>query len=224
MRIADWPVDERPRERLLKLGPGALSEAELLAIFLRTGIRGKSAVELGRDLLQHFGGLHRLFAASLEDVSALRGFGPAKYAQLQTVVEMVRRSLSEEIGERDAMTSPRAVREFLTLLLGSRPHEVFVALFLDSQNRLLLAEELFRGTLTQTSVYPREVVKSALRHNAAGVIFAHNHPSGVAEPSRADELLTQTLKQALALVEIKTLDHFIVAGTRTVSFAERGLL
>jgi DNA repair protein RadC len=224
MRIADWPVDERPRERLLKLGPGALSEAELLAIFLRTGIRGKSAVELGRDLLQHFGGLHRLFAASLEDVSALRGFGPAKYAQLQTVVEMVRRSLSEEICERDAMSSPRAVREFLTLLLGSRPHEVFVALFLDSQNRLLLAEELFRGTLTQTSVYPREVVKSALRHNAAGVIFAHNHPSGVAEPSRADELLTQTLKQALALVEIKTLDHFIVAGTRTVSFAERGLL
>ncbi len=224
MRIADWPVDERPRERLLKLGPGALSEAELLAIFLRTGIAGKSAVELGRDLLQHFGGLHRLFAASLEDVSAVRGFGPAKYAQLQAVVEMARRSLSEQIGERDAMTSPRAVREFLSLLLGSRPHEVFVVLFLDSQNRLLLSEELFRGTLTQTSVYPREVVKSALRHNAAGVIFAHNHPSGVAEPSRADELLTQTLKQALALVEIKTLDHFIVAGTRTVSFAERGLL
>ena len=224
MRIADWPVDERPRERLLKLGPGALSEAELLAIFLHTGIAGKSAVELGRDLLQRFGGLHRLFAASLEDVSALRGFGPAKYAQLQAVVEMARRSLSEQIGERDAMTSPRAVREFLTLSLGSRPHEVFVALFLDSQNRLLLSEELFRGTLTQTSVYPREVVKSALRHNAAGVIFAHNHPSGVAEPSRADELLTQTLKQALELVEIKTLDHFIVAGTRTVSFAERGLL
>ncbi len=224
MRIADWPEDERPRERLLKLGPGALSEAELLAIFLRTGIAGKSAVELGRDLMQRFGGLHRLFAASLEDVSEIRGFGPAKYAQLQAVVEMARRSLSEQIGERDAMTSPRAVREFLSLLLGSRPHEVFVVLFLDSQNRLLQSEELFRGTLTQTSVYPREVVKSALRHNAAGVIFAHNHPSGVAEPSRADELLTQTLKQALSLVEIKTLDHFIVAGTRTVSFAERGLL
>ncbi len=224
MRIADWPQDERPRERLLKLGPGALSEAELLAIFLRTGIAGKSAVELGRDLMQRFGGLQRLFAASLEDVSAIRGLGPAKYAQLQAVVEMARRTLTEQIGERDAMTSPRAVREFLTLSLGSRPHEVFVALFLDAQNRLLGSEELFRGTLTQTSVYPREVVKTALRYNAAGVIFAHNHPSGVAEPSRADELLTQTLKQALALVEIKTLDHFIVAGTRTISFAERGLL
>lgn len=224
MRIADWPQDERPRERLLKLGPGALSEAELLAIFLRTGIAGKSAVELGRDLMQRFGGLQRLFAASLEDVSAIRGLGPAKYAQLQAVVEMARRTLTEQIGERDAMTSPRAVREFLTLSLGSRPHEVFVALFLDAQNRLLGSEELFRGTLTQTSVYPREVVKTALRYNAAGVIFAHNHPSGVAEPSRADELLTQTLKQTLALVEIKTLDHFIVAGNRTISFAERGLL
>ena len=224
MRIADWPASERPRERLLKFGPGALSEAELLAIFLRTGIAGKNAVELGRDLMQRFGGLQRLFAASLEDVAKIRGFGPAKYVQLQAVVEMTRRSLSEQIGERDAMSSPHAVREFLTLLLGSRPHEVFVALFLDAQNRLLGSEELFRGTLTQTSVYPREVVKTALRYNAAGAIFAHNHPSGVAEPSRADELLTQTLKQALSLVEIRTLDHFIVAGTRTVSFAERGLL
>jgi len=137
---------------------------------------------------------------------------------------MARRALREEIGERDAMSSPRAVRDFLQLSLGGRPHEVFAVIFLDSQNRMLGLEELFRGTLTQTSVYPREVVKTALRYNAAGVIFAHNHPSGVAEPSRADELLTQTLKQALLLVEIKTLDHFIVAGTRTVSFAERGLL
>ncbi len=224
MRISDWPEDERPRERLLKLGPGALSEAELLALFLRTGIAGKSAVELGRDLLQRFGGLQRLFAAPLEEVAAIKGLGSAKYAQLQAVVEMARRALSEQIGERDAMSSPRAVREFLCLTLGSRPHEVFVALFLDAQNRLLGTEELFRGTLTQTSVYPREVVKTALRFNAAGVIFAHNHPSGLAEPSRADELLTQTLKQALALVEIKTLDHFVVAGSKTVSFAERGLL
>ena len=224
MRIADWPESERPRERLLKLGPAALSEAELLAIFLRTGIAGKNAVELGRDLMRRFGGFQRLFAASFEDVSAIRGLGPAKYVQLQAVVEMARRALSEQIGERDAMSSPRAVRDFLSLSLGNRPHEVFVALFLDAQNRLLGSEELFRGTLTQTSVYPREVVKTALRYNAAGVIFAHNHPSGVAEPSRADELLTQTLKQALSLVEIKTLDHFIVAGTRTVSFAERGLL
>ena len=224
MGIADWPEDERPRERLLKLGAAALSEAELLAIFLRTGISGKSAVELGRDLLDRFGSLHRLFAAPLEDVAAVRGLGPAKYVQLQAVVEMARRALAEQIQDRDAMSSPQAVRDYLRLSLGARPHEVFVAMFLDAQNRLLGCEELFRGTLTQTSVYPREVVKTALRYNAAGVIFAHNHPSGVAEPSRADELLTQTLKQALSLVEIKTLDHFIVAGSKTISFAERGLL
>jgi DNA repair protein RadC len=224
MGIADWPEDERPRERLLKLGAAALSEAELLAIFLRTGIAGKSAVELGRDLLDRFGSLHRLFAAPLEDVAAVRGLGPAKYVQLQAVVEMARRALAEQIQDRDAMSSPQAVRDYLRLSLSARPHEVFVAMFLDAQNRLLGCEELFRGTLTQTSVYPREVVKTALRYNAAGVIFAHNHPSGVAEPSRADELLTQTLKQALSLVEIKTLDHFIVAGSKTISFAERGLL
>ena len=224
MRISDWPECERPRERLLKHGAAALSEAELLAIFLRTGIAGKSAVELGRELIGRFGGLRRLFEATLEEVAGIHGLGPAKYAQLQAVIEMARRSLSEQMGERDAMTSPRAVREYLTLSLGGRGHEVFVAMFLDAQNRLLGSEELFRGTLTQTSVYPREVVKTALRYNAAAVILAHNHPSGLAEPSRADEMLTQTLKQALALVDIKTLDHFIVAGSRTVSFAERGLL
>ncbi|HVP86509.1 MAG TPA: DNA repair protein RadC [Casimicrobiaceae bacterium] len=224
MRIADWPEDERPRERLLKHGASALSEAELLAIFLRTGIAGASAVELGRQLLARFGNLQRLFAAPLSEVSAVRGLGPVKYVQLQAVIEMARRALEEDIGERDAMSSPQAVREFLRLTLGGRAHEIFMAMFLDAQNRLLGSEELFRGTLTQTSVYPREVVKTALRYNAAGVIFAHNHPSGVAEPSRADELLTQTLKQALSLVEIKTLDHFIVAGSRTLSFAERGLL
>jgi len=224
VRIADWPEDERPRERLLKLGAGALSEAELLAILLRTGIAGTSAVDLGRELIKRFGGLRRLFAATLEEISAIRGLGPAKYVQLQAIVEMVKRALSEQIVERDAMCSPHAVREFLQLSLSARPNEVFVALFLDAQNRLIASEELFQGTLTQTSVYPREVVKAALRYNAAAVIFAHNHPSGVAEPSRADELLTQSLKQALSLVEIKTLDHFIVAGSRTVSFAERGLL
>jgi DNA repair protein RadC len=224
MRIADWPQDERPRERLLKHGAAALSEAELLAIFLRTGIAGTTAVELGRELLARFGSLRSLFAASLSEVAAVRGLGPAKYVQLQAVIEMTRRALAEDIRERDAMSSPQEVREFLRLSLGARAHEVFLAMFLDSQNRLLGSEELFRGTLTQTSVYPREVVKTALRYNAAGVIFAHNHPSGVAEPSRADELLTQTLKQALSLVEIKTLDHFIVAGSRTLSFAERGLL
>ncbi len=224
MGIADWPESERPRERLLKLGAGALSEAELLAIFLRTGVAGKSAVELGRQLIQRFGSLGRLFGATLDEVAAVSGLGPAKYAQLQAVVEMARRALSEQMRERDAMSSPRAVRDFLTLLLGGRQHEVFVAMFLDAQNRLLGSEELFRGTLTQTSVYPREVVKTALRYNAAAVVFAHNHPSGAAEPSRADELLTQTLKQALSLVEIKTLDHFIVAGSKTISFAERGLI
>jgi DNA repair protein RadC len=222
--MTDWPVEERPRERLLKHGAAALSSAELLAIFLRTGIAGKNAVDLGREVVAHFGGLHRLFAATLEEVAAIDGLGLAKYAQLRAVVEMTRRALAEDIAERDALSSPQAVRDFLQLTLGGREHEAFIALFLDAQNRLLASEELFRGTLTQTSVYPREVVKTALRHNAAGVIFAHNHPSGVAEPSRADELLTQTLKQALSLVEIKTLDHFIVAGTRTVSFAERGLL
>jgi DNA repair protein RadC len=224
MRIAEWPEDERPRERLLKHGASALSEAELLAIFLRTGIAGANAVELGRQLLARFGNLQRLFAAPLSEVASVRGLGPAKYVQLQAVIEMARRALEEDIGERDAMSSPQAVREFLRLTLGGRAHEIFMAMFLDAQNRLLGSEELFRGTLTQTSVYPREVVKTALRYNAAGVIFAHNHPSGVAEPSRADELLTQTLKQALSLVEIKTLDHFIVAGSRTLSFAERGLL
>ena len=224
MRISEWPEYERPRERLLKHGAAALSESELLAIFLRTGSAGKNAVELGRDLVARFGSLHRLFAATLEEFAAIEGFGPAKYAQLKAVTEIARRALAEELSERDNLSSPRAVRDFLQLTLGGRGHEVFVTLFLDAQNRLLASEELFRGTLTQTSVYPREIVKTALRHNAAGVIFAHNHPSGVAEPSRADELLTQTLKQALSLVEIKTLDHFIVAGTRIVSFAERGLL
>jgi DNA repair protein RadC len=224
MRIADWPERERPRERLLQHGAAALSEAELLAVFLRTGAAGTSAVDLGRELVARFGSLQRLFAATIDEVADVRGFGVAKYAQLKAVVELVRRALIEDIGERDSLSSPRAVCDFLQLTLGGRAYEVFMALFLDSQNRLLASEELFRGTLTQTSVYPREVVKTALRHNAAGVIFAHNHPSGVAEPSRADELLTQTLKQALSLVEIKTLDHFIVAGTRTVSFAERGLL
>ena len=224
MRISEWPEYERPRERLLKHGAAALSESELLAIFLRTGSAGKNAVELGRDLVARFGSLHRLFAATLEEFATIEGFGPAKYAQLKAVTEIARRALAEEISERDNLSSPRAVRDFLQLTLGGRGHEVFVALFLDAQNRLLASEELFRGTLTQTSVYPREVVKCALRHNAAAVIFAHNHPSGVAEPSHADEILTRSLKSALALVDIQVLDHFIVAGSRAMSFAERGLL
>ncbi len=193
-------------------------------MLLRTGVAGRSALELARDLLARFGGLNALFAASPAEVSAIRGLGPARAAELAAGVELVRRSLVEEAEAADALTSPQAVRDFLRLTLRSRPYEVFVGIFLDSQNRLLASEEMFRGTLAQTSVYPREVVKAALARNAAAVIFAHNHPSGVAEPSRADELLTQALKQALALVDIRTLDHFVVAGSQLVSFAERGLL
>jgi DNA repair protein RadC len=196
----------------------------LLAVFLRTGVAGRSAVDLARDVLQEFGGLRTLLYCSREDFCAVKGLGSAKYAQLQAVIEMSRRTLAESARRLDAMSSPEAVREYLRLTLAGKPHEVFLCLFLDAQNRLLATEEMFRGTLTQTSVYPREVVKRALHHNAGAVIFAHNHPSGIAEPSRADELLTRTLKSALSLVDLKVLDHVIVAGGAAVSFAERGLL
>lgn len=224
MAITDWPEGERPREKLLQRGASALSDAELLAIFLRVGVTGKSAVELARDLLAHFGGLTRLFHASQAEFAAFPGMGPAKFAQLQAVLEMARRALGEEMTQGDALGSPGAVRDYLRLHLGGLDHEVFMALFLDAQNRVLAREELFRGTLTQTSVYPREVVKRALAHNAAGIILAHNHPSGVAEPSQADRWLTEQLKTALGLVDVKVLDHFIVAGSKGLSFAERGLL
>lgn len=225
MAITDWPECERPRERLLQKGAAALSDAELLAIFLRVGIKGKSAVDLARDLLGHFGTLTRLCNAGEREFAAIPGMGPAKYAQLQAVLEIARRALREDIGRCDLLSAPGAVRDWLRLHLAHRPHEAFIALWLDAQNQLIADEELFRGTLTQTSVYPREVVKQALRHNAAAAIFAHNHPSGVAEPSRADELLTSALKQALSLVDVKVLDHFIVAGNaRPLSFAEKGLL
>ncbi len=225
MAITDWPESERPRERLLKHGAAALSDAELLAIFLRVGVRGASAVDLARTLLGHFGSLNRLFAASAAEFADIPGMGSAKYAQLQAVLELARRALREEITSGDALSSPRAVRDYLRLTLSNLPHEVFMVLLLDAQNRLLAAEELFRGTLTQTSVHPREVVKLALAHNAAGAILAHNHPSGIAEPSRADEALTQSLRQALALVEVKLLDHFIVASqAEPLSFAEKGLI
>jgi DNA repair protein RadC len=224
MAITDWPEGERPREKLLQQGVAALSDAELLAIFLRVGVTGKSAVDLARDLLTRFGSLNGIFAASIEDLSEVNGIGSSKYAQLQAIFEMSRRALAEEIRAGDVLSSPQQVRSYLCLKLGSLKREVFVVLFLDAQNRVVAQEELFAGTLTQTSVYPREVVKRALHHNAASVIFAHNHPSGVAEQSRADELLTTALKQALALVEVRVLDHFIVAGNTTLSFAERGLL
>jgi DNA repair protein RadC len=226
MSITDWPEGERPRERLLALGPEALSDAELLAIYLRVGVRGKSAVDLGRELLQRFDGqLNRLVDASLEDLASVSGIGMAKAAQLKASFELARRALGQEMSRRDTFASPGQVRDWLRLKLATRQNEVFMALWLDSQNQLLKAEELFCGTLTQTSVYPREVVKSALSNNAAAVILAHNHPSGIAEPSQADQSLTQVLKTALAMVDVKVLDHFIVAGNTTpLSFAERGLL
>ena len=224
MAITDWPAQERPRERLLELGVGVLSDAELLAIFLRTGMSGKSAVDLARELLHRFGSLTALASASVEAFCAIPGLGPAKYAQLQAVMEMARRALKEQAKQRDALTSPQAVRDYLRLQLGGREYEVFMAVFLDTQNRVIAMEELFRGTLKETSVYPREVVKRALAHNAGAIIFAHNHPSGVAEPSRADEAITQTLKQALALIDVRVLDHFIVAAGGGVSLAERGLI
>lgn len=222
MAISDWPLAERPRERLLAQGAAALSDAELLAVFLRTGVRGKTAVEVARELLQGSGGLVGLFRAP----QALRakGLGPAKRALLRAVLEVARRCLEEDLRAGAALTSPGAVRDYLRIQLGSLSHEVFVCLWLDAQHRVIESQELFRGTLTQTSVYPREVVKAALAANAAAVIFAHNHPSGVAQPSQADELLTRNLREALALVEVKVLDHFIVAGRQALSFAERGLL
>lgn len=224
MSIKHWPESERPRERLLTHGPKALSEAELLAVFLRTGVRGHSVLELARHALERFGGLNGLMAAPRAEIEKLAGFGPAKYAQLQAVLELARRALHEDIKRQTLLNSPQRVREYLRLSLAHLPHEVFVVLFLDTQNRLIAQEELFRGTLSQTSVHPREVVKQALRYNAGAVILAHNHPSGAAEPSRADELLTRALKSALELVDVRVLDHIIVAGPASVSFAERGLL
>jgi len=224
MAITDWPQDQRPRERLIKHGPGALSDAELLAVFLRVGVAGKSAVDLGRDMVGHFGSLNGLFSASLADFSTINGLGPAKFAQLQAVLELARRSLGEELENGVALSSPQAVKQYLQLLLATKPYESFAVLFLDVKNRLIAAEELFRGTLTHASVYPREVVKAALAHNAAGLLLAHNHPSGTAEPSSADYTLTQALKLTLAMVDVKVLDHFIVAGRHIYSFAEHGKL
>ena len=224
MRIADWPQGERPREKLLAKGAAALSDAELLAIFLRTGIKGKSAVDLARELLNKYGNLTSLFAAGLDDFCKVAGMGPAKFVQLQAVLEMSRRALKEVLQRGDTLNSPQVVRDYLQLLLAGRQQEVFLVLFLDTQHRVIASEELFHGTLSQTSVYPREVVKRALFHNAAAVILAHNHPSGITDPSQADQLLTSALKQALALVDVTVLDHFVVAAGQILSFAERGLL
>ncbi len=222
MTIKDWPAEERPREKLLSRGAGALSDAELLAIFLRTGCAGKSAVDLARDLLVGFGSLRALLEATQSEFCGAMGLGAAKYAQLQAVLEMARRHLAEQLQQRDALTSVAAVRAYLTQQLRHRQQEVFCALLLDNQHRLLNFLELFQGTIDGASVYPREVVKTVLAHNAAAVIFAHNHPSGVAEPSQADRSITDRLCNALSLVDVRVLDHLVIGEGDAVSFAERG--
>ena len=223
MGISDWPEHERPRERLINEGAGALSNAELLAVFLRVGVKGSNAVQLGTALLERFdNSINSVFGASLSEFSTLNGLGRAKFAQLQAVMELSRRAIGEQVRAGQTLGSPEAVKLYLRMTLSARAHESFVVLFLDVKNRLIVCEEMFRGTLTHTSVYPREVVKAALRHNAAGVMLAHNHPSGTPEPSESDLLLTRALVQALALVDVRILDHFVVAGPHVHSFAEHG--
>lgn len=224
MILKDLPPDARPREKLLARGPGALSDAELLALLLRTGLPGKNALQLGQELVETFGGLAGLLHTGPEALQSIKGLGPAKRAELVAVLELARRALAQQLKDQPVFSTPQAVRDYLQLQLGSRPHEIFAVLFLDSQNRLIALEEMFRGTLTQTSVYPREVVVRALALHAASVVLAHNHPSGEAKPSRADEALTQTLKAALALVDVRVLDHFVVTSSQSVSMAELGLL
>lgn len=224
MAITDWPAAERPREKLLARGPESLSDAELLAIFFRTGARGTTAVDLARDLLFRFGGLRQLLAADRDVLCQAHGLGEAKYIQLIAALEMGRRHLGTRLARGEALESPQDTRDFLQASLRDRPYEVFCCLFLDNRHRVLAFEELFRGTLNGTAVYPREVVKRALAINAAAVILVHNHPSGVAEPSRADETLTERLKEALSLVEVRVLDHIVVGDGESVSFSERGLI
>jgi DNA repair protein RadC len=224
MLLKDIPEDARPREKLLARGPAALSDAELLALLLRTGLPGKNALQMGQELLDQFGGVAGLLHTGADALGSIKGLGPAKRAEIVAVLELARRALTAQLKQQTLFDSPEAVRDYLQLQLGSRPYEIFAVLFLDSQHRLIVLEELFRGTLTQTSVYPREVVVRALALNAASVVLAHNHPSGTAQPSRADEALTQTLKAALGLVDVRVLDHFVVTSTEAVSMAERGLL
>ncbi|MDR6180555.1 DNA repair protein RadC [Pseudomonas sp. SORGH_AS 211] len=224
MSIKDWPAQERPREKLLERGAQALTDAELLAIFLRTGVAGKSAVDLARQLLGEFGSLRALLEADLAAFSAHLGLGPAKFSQLQAVLEMGRRHLAEGLRRDSALESPQQVRDYLKARLRHEPHEIFGCLFLDTRHRVLAFEALFHGTIDGASVYPRQVVKRALAHNAAAVILTHNHPSGIAEPSQADRLLTTRLKDALALVDVRVLDHFIVGDGEPLSMAEYGWL
>lgn len=224
MSIKDWAVDDRPREKLLSRGPSALTDAELLAIFLRTGTQGKSAVDLARELLSNFGSLKALLNADKHRFCQANGLGEAKYAQLQAVMEMARRHFKEALQRGDALSSPDITRAYLSAQLGSYPYEVFACLFLDNQHRVIQLIELFRGTLDAANIYPREVAKQALQHNAAAVIFAHNHPSGHSEPSLADKQITKRLKDALALLDIRALDHIIIGDGEPYSFAEHGLI
>lgn len=224
MAIRDWPIDERPREKLLKRGAAALSDAELLAILLRTGVVGMSAVDLGRELIRRFGNLNGLFAARESELCDAPGMGPAKYVQFQAILEIARRVLAEDLQRGDVLSSPHAVNAYLRLYFQKHEREAFVAIFVDMQHRVITVEELFAGTLSQTSVHPREIVKRALLLNAAAVLFAHNHPSGVAEPSLADRRLTQVLKDALNICDVRVLDHLIVGDGKPYSFAEHGLL
>ncbi len=222
--MKDLPAALRPREKLLSLGPAALADAELLALLLRTGLRGQGVLQMAESLLQQLGGLGGLLTSSGRQLQGIKGLGPAKRAELLAVMELARRGLTAGLREEPVFTTPQRVKDYLQMRLGALPHEVFAVLFLDAQQRLIACEEMFRGTLTQTSVYPREVVKRALELNTASVILSHNHPSGVLEPSRADELLTQTLKSSLQLVDVRVLDHVVVGGTGALSFAERGLM
>ncbi len=218
------PHDARPREKLLARGPGALSDAELLALLLRTGLPGKNVLLLAQELVDRFGGVAGLLHTPADALKSIKGLGPAKRAELVAVLELARRALSEQLRQQPLFESPQAVGQYLQLQLGAKAHEVFAVLFLDSQHRLIVLEEMFRGTLAQTSVYPREVVLRALHHHAAAVVLAHNHPSGVAEPSKADEMLTQTLKAALSLVDVRVLDHVVVSAGAWRSMAEMGLV
>lgn len=224
MPLRGLPEEARPREKLLQRGPAALSDAELLALLLRTGVRGKNAIMMAQELVDRFGGVSGLLNSGVDGLLNVKGLGPAKRAELLAVVELARRALSEPLVKRPLFETPGAVADYLQLQLGSRPHEVFAVLFLDSQHRLLALEEMFRGTLAQTSVYPREVVVRALHHHAGAVVLAHNHPSGAMEPSRADEMVTRKLKEALALIDVRVLDHFIVTAGGCRSMAELGLL
>jgi DNA repair protein RadC len=222
--MKDIPAGARPREKLLAHGPASLADAELIALLLRTGLKGRSVLQLAQHTLDTLGGLGGLLRAEAADLARIKGLGPAKRAEIAAVMELARRSLAQQLSERPVFDSPQRVKDFLRLQIAHLGHEVFAVLFLDAQNRLIELEEMFRGTLTQTSVYPREIVKRALARNAHAVILAHNHPSGVAEPSRADEALTQTLANALKLVDVRVLDHLVVGQAEVVSFAERGLL